>query len=230
MSAGSPTVAEKPSPISLSRPKRAAATATDLKIQAALASEVAKLPDDSVLLPSKKAKKAAALPPSLRLTYLDIKGAAEPIRLALFIGGLAFDDVRITYDEVARRRKAGTLPFGQVPTLEIDGVTHAQSLALLRWAGRRAGLCADAEGTQLRCDAVHEALSDIDGVLKPQWYGHVLGRSPISGAKLVPMSDEQKEEAAKLLNEEVVPARLAHLEKVRARASLRDMCSEKDLT
>merc|ERR1719210_2105038 len=67
----------------------------------------------------------------LRLTYLDIKGVAEPVRLALFIGGLPFEDRRVSYEQILE------LPCGQVPVLEIDGEAFAQSMALLRWAGRR---------------------------------------------------------------------------------------------
>ena len=59
----------------------------------------------------------------LRLTYLDIKGVAEPIRLALFLGDVAFEDRRVSYEQVAALREDGSLAFGQVPLLELlDGV------------------------------------------------------------------------------------------------------------
>ena len=44
------------------------------------------------------------------LTYLDIKGLGEPIRLALAIGGVEFVDRRVSYEEVAALRAAGKLP------------------------------------------------------------------------------------------------------------------------
>ncbi|KAJ1491165.1 hypothetical protein T484DRAFT_1775666 [Baffinella frigidus] len=50
---------------------------------------------------------------AISITYLDIKGLAEPVRLALTVGGVAFEDRRVGYDEVARLRAAGELPFGQ---------------------------------------------------------------------------------------------------------------------
>ena len=83
----------------------------------------------------------------LTFKYLDIKGLGEPIRLALTVGGLPFEDVRLSYDDVvALKGVAGDLtkhngsPFGQVPVLEIDGRPFGQSGALLRWVGRECGL------------------------------------------------------------------------------------------
>ena len=42
------------------------------------------------------------------LTYFDFKGSAEAIRLALFIGGVDFEDERVTYADVNDLRS--TLP------------------------------------------------------------------------------------------------------------------------
>lgn len=65
--------------------------------------------------------------PSLKLVYFDMKGRAEAIRLALHIGGIPFEDTRITYAEFTPEMKE-TLPFGQLPILEIDGkVARADS-------------------------------------------------------------------------------------------------------
>ena len=53
------------------------------------------------------------------LTVLFAKGLAEPVRLALAVGEIAFEDRRVGYDEVARMRAAGELPFGQVQTQQV---------------------------------------------------------------------------------------------------------------
>ena len=45
--------------------------------------------------------------PALRLTYFDMKGLAEPIRLALTIGDIAFEDVRVGYGDVHTLRQQG---------------------------------------------------------------------------------------------------------------------------
>ena len=143
-----------------------------------------------------------------------MQGAAEPIRLALFIGNVPFVDEKISYEEIQRRRDAGSLPCGQVPTMTLDGKTFAQSSAILRWAGKQTGLWPNEPELELRADMVDAAMAEINTALRPQWYGHICGRSPDTGELLVPMSEEQKEETARVLNELVLPSRLAMLEAI----------------
>eukprot|EP00446_Apocalathium_sp_SHHI-4_P038590 CAMPEP_0177327642 /NCGR_PEP_ID=MMETSP0368-20130122/19004_1 /TAXON_ID=447022 ORGANISM="Scrippsiella hangoei-like, Strain SHHI-4" /NCGR_SAMPLE_ID=MMETSP0368 /ASSEMBLY_ACC=CAM_ASM_000363 /LENGTH=259 /DNA_ID=CAMNT_0018787727 /DNA_START=6 /DNA_END=785 /DNA_ORIENTATION=- len=172
-----------------------------------------------------RARSLSAMAPKLRLTYLDMKGFGEPIRLALAIGGLDFEDRRVSSEEIIAMRQRGELAFGQVPVLEIDGEAFLQSQALLRWAGRQAGLYP--EELQLRCDAVEEALVDIRRGFIPQWYGVILGRDPITSEKLVPLSEEQKQEVQQKLNESVLPARFSYLEKQLKAAGGPYFCGER---
>ncbi|CAJ1335055.1 unnamed protein product, partial [Effrenium voratum] len=146
------------------------------------------------------------------LTYLDVKGLGEPIRLTLFVGNVPFEDKRVSYEEVAELNNKGKLPFGQVPVLELDGETYAQSGALLRWAGRQAGLYPEEPELQLRCEAVEEALTDMKKVLVPVWYGSILGRNPITKEQLVTLPEETIQQVIKNLNEIVLPARFGQLE------------------
>ena len=145
----------------------------------------------------------------IKLTYLGIKGFAEPIRLCLFMSGIPFEDERISYDEISKRRS--TLPYGQVPVLEVDGVVYSQSNAILRWAGRQGHLYPDE--FQLRCDAVISCIDDINKSLSPQWYGHVLARCPGNGKHFVPLSTLQKEDTENYLNQEVLPGHFFMLER-----------------
>eukprot|EP00522_Entomoneis_paludosa_P005358 CAMPEP_0172471362 /NCGR_PEP_ID=MMETSP1065-20121228/67778_1 /TAXON_ID=265537 /ORGANISM="Amphiprora paludosa, Strain CCMP125" /LENGTH=243 /DNA_ID=CAMNT_0013229457 /DNA_START=171 /DNA_END=902 /DNA_ORIENTATION=+ len=75
----------------------------------------------------------------LKLTYFNIEGVAEPIRLALILAGVAFDDERLSYkDWTAFKDKT---PYGQMPVLEFlegkaNGDVKAQSGAMLRFVGR----------------------------------------------------------------------------------------------
>ena len=133
------------------------------------------------------------------------------LRLALYYGNLPFEDERISYDEIQKRRVAGILPGGQVPVLEIDGVPYGQSVTLLRWIGMRAGLFP--MDLQLKIDAVHDAFADINKSLAPQWYGAILGRSPVDGSLLVPMTEEQKQKVQDILSNISLPASLARIEK-----------------
>mgnify|MGYP003609205122 FL=1 len=91
--------------------------------------------------------------PQLKLNYFDFHGGrAEPVRLALHLGGVAFEDHRFTFPEFAEFRT--TTPFRQVPTLHVDGVQVTQSDAILRYAGKLAGLYPTDPLQALLCDEV----------------------------------------------------------------------------
>lgn len=104
--------------------------------------------------------------PQLKLTYFDFHGGrAEPARLALHIGGVAFEDHRFTFSEFAEIRK--TTPFGQVPTLHVDGVLMTQCDAILRYAGKLAGLYPDDAFQALLCDEVAYVVEEASVKLGP---------------------------------------------------------------
>jgi glutathione S-transferase len=97
---------------------------------------------------------------SYRLTYFDIHGGrAEPIRIAFHIGGIAFEDHRISFDEFHEMR--GTARFTCVPVLEIDGQPVTQSNAIGRYVGKLAGLYPTDPLQALYCDEVLGALEDM---------------------------------------------------------------------
>lgn len=78
---------------------------------------------------------------SLRLIYFDFPfWRAEASRLALHLGGIAFDDVRPDRDTFRKAKAAGDYPYGQLPVLEVDGVQIAQSAAIAVYCGKLAGL------------------------------------------------------------------------------------------
>lgn len=96
----------------------------------------------------------------LKLTYFDFAGGrAEPIRLALHIGGISFEDYRFAPADFPEVRKA--TPLNQVPTLHINDRVVTQSDAILRYAGKLAGLYPEDTLQALFCDEVLSALEDI---------------------------------------------------------------------
>jgi len=98
--------------------------------------------------------------PQLKLSYFDFHGGrAEPARLALHLGGIAFEDHRFAFANFAEVRK--TTPFGQVPVLEVDGVQVTQSDAITRYAGQLAGLYPKDPYQALLCDEVLGAVEDL---------------------------------------------------------------------
>jgi glutathione S-transferase len=104
--------------------------------------------------------------PQLKLSYFDFHGGrGEPVRLALAIGDITFEDHRFTFPEFAEVRK--TAPFGQVPLLEVDGVQVTQCDAILRYAGKLAGLYPTDPYQALLCDEVMYVVEEANVKLGP---------------------------------------------------------------
>jgi glutathione S-transferase len=87
-------------------------------------------------------------------------GRAEPIRLAMHIGGIPFEDYRFAPKDFAEVRK--TTPLNQVPTLHVNGVQVTQSDAILRFIGKQVGLYPTDDYQALLCDEIMGALEDVN--------------------------------------------------------------------
>jgi prostaglandin-H2 D-isomerase / glutathione transferase len=104
--------------------------------------------------------------PHIKLSYFDMHGGrGEPVRLALAIGGVAFEDHRFTFPEFAEVRK--TTPFGQVPVMHVDGVQVTQSDSMLRYAGKLANLYPTDPLQALLCDEVAYVVEEANVKLGP---------------------------------------------------------------
>ncbi len=104
--------------------------------------------------------------PQLKLSYFDFHGGrAEPVRLALAIGSIAFEDHRFAFTDFAEVRK--TAPFGQVPVLHVNGVAVTQSDAMLRYAGKLAGLYPTDAYQALLCDEVTYVVEEAGVAMGP---------------------------------------------------------------
>jgi glutathione S-transferase len=89
--------------------------------------------------------------PTYKLTYFDFDGGrGEPIRIAFHAAGIEFEDHRIPFEEFMKTRS--TMRFHCSPTLEVDGVEVTQSNAMLRYAGKAAGLYPEDDLQALYCD------------------------------------------------------------------------------
>ena len=97
--------------------------------------------------------------PNYRLTYFDMDGRAEPIRIAFHAAGIEFEDIRISFPEFVEAR-AG-YRFSCVPVLEIDDVAVTQSNAMCRYVGKMAGLYPDDDLQALYCDEAMGAIEDL---------------------------------------------------------------------
>jgi glutathione S-transferase len=132
---------------------------------------------------------------NLKLTYFDFDGGrGEPARLALFIGGVPFEDQRIGVgDWPAFRDKT---PFLAMPVLEVDGKAVTQSNSIMRYTGKLAGLYPKDEWQALLCDEVMDACEDI---------GTRLGNT-------INMPDAAKKQTREELSAERIPRYLAQLQ------------------
>ncbi|GJQ68763.1 putative glutathione S-transferase, C-terminal domain [Trypoxylus dichotomus] len=97
--------------------------------------------------------------PSTKITYFDIKGLGEPIRLLLKYGQIEFEDIRISREDWPQIKP--TTPFGQVPIYEENGKVIWQSLAICRYLGRKVNLSGENEWEELEIDAVVDTYKDL---------------------------------------------------------------------
>jgi glutathione S-transferase len=98
--------------------------------------------------------------PNLKLTYFDIHGGrGEPARLAMHIGGVEFEDDRITFQQFGERKSQ--FPFARVPVLEVDGIKLSQCNSINRYVGRLTGLYPTDPREAAFCDEVMDAVEDI---------------------------------------------------------------------
>ncbi|KAF0697296.1 Aste57867_12009 [Aphanomyces stellatus] len=100
-------------------------------------------------------------PNDLALVYFDEPKRAEPIRYILAYGKIAFKDVRIPLQDYAATKSSLDLPFGQVPTLSVNGTTYAQSVAIARYVAKLAGLYPTDPLVALEADAIVDAALEV---------------------------------------------------------------------
>jgi len=98
--------------------------------------------------------------PKLTLTYFDIDAArGETARLALHIGGIAFEDRRIAFKEWPNFKDK--MPFLAMPVLEVDGRIVTQSNSINRYIGKLTGLYPKDDWQALLCDEAMDVIEDI---------------------------------------------------------------------
>eukprot|EP00042_Codosiga_hollandica_P059647 m.920074 g.920074 ORF g.920074 m.920074 type:complete len:417 (-) comp61055_c0_seq1:97-1347(-) len=99
--------------------------------------------------------------PKLKLTYFDFAGLAEPARLAFFIGGVEFEDERLTGDQFKAQKAAGRFPNDKVPVLWVDDQPVSQSNAILTYAAKAAGFYPTDPFLALKVDEVLSNFADV---------------------------------------------------------------------
>ncbi|KAI4470699.1 glutathione s-transferase [Holotrichia oblita] len=135
--------------------------------------------------------------PSIKVTYFNIRGLAETIRLLLKYGEIEFEDNRIQSEEWAALK--ATTPFGQMPLYEEDGKVAWQSLAICRYLAKKVNLRGANDWEDLQVDAIADTITDLR----------------IKIASLMQEKDEEKKEQLKqTLIKETAPYYLERLDKI----------------
>lgn len=65
-------------------------------------------------------------------------GAAEKVRLTCVMSDIPFSDVRVGWEQWAKLKP--NTKFGQLPMMDVDGKTVAQSNAMLNYVGKVGGM------------------------------------------------------------------------------------------
>ena len=144
---------------------------------------------------------AASLP---KLTYFDMDGGrGEPIRLAYYYGGVAFEDNRITFPQWGELKSK--TPWGSLPTLEVPGKgTLGQSHAICRYVARHTNLYPTDDFKAAQVDDLLNGLEDVSLKISPT----------------MRIQDEaQKKAARETLAKEDLPKIFEQVEKILEKAS-----------
>ena len=98
---------------------------------------------------------------------------AEVLRVSLFIGEITFEDVRITMDEfeevilTGKLRKSITIPFHQLPVLEVNGQIIGQTGGIARYCGKLSNLYPKDDFLAAKVDQIIDAATDITSLISP---------------------------------------------------------------
>jgi glutathione S-transferase len=131
-----------------------------------------------------------AVLPHIKLTYFDIEGRAEPVRLALTLAQVPFDDVRVKFEEWADLKPK--TPNGQLPVLQVDdGPMRTQSMAMLRWIGATYSTTLYPADKLFDLEEALGLVDDLDraftvprtAAMRPQLLGHPEGYSQTDEGK-----------------------------------------------
>merc|ERR1712087_324326 len=139
----------------------------------------------------------------IKLTHYNARGRAETIRLVLAYAGKEFEDKRIAPEDMPSLKPS--LPFGQLPVLEVDGDMIGQSMAIARYLASECGIAGSSGLVKAQVDEVVDVINDVQNAM----YGASFEKD-----------EKVKAEKMKKVGEETIPNNLANLEKVLERRAV----------
>jgi len=99
--------------------------------------------------------------PDYKLTYLNVKGKGEVIRLIFAVAGVEYEDYRIERENWAAEKDKVNPPFGQMPLLTVEGHTYCQSLSIARYLAEKFGLAGKSDLEKFRGDMISHCVEDM---------------------------------------------------------------------
>ncbi|OXA52352.1 glutathione S-transferase 1 [Folsomia candida] len=94
-----------------------------------------------------------------KLTYFNMRGRAECIRMIFAAAGTKYEDNRIASEDWPAV-KAST-PWGQIPILEVGDKTLAQTITICRYLGHQLKLSGKDSWEAAKCDEYVDAVNDL---------------------------------------------------------------------
>ena len=158
----------------------------------------------------------------IKIIYFDTPfWRAEVPRLALFLGNMQFEDIRINRDEFAEIKKTGKMrngikiPFKQLPVLSVSGKSIGQTGAIARFCGKVANLYPDDIWECAQIDQIIDFANDINALIIPS----MLESDPI------------KKKALRIeLSNTILPSKIQLLENLILEKENKDFCVGRKLS
>merc|ERR1711936_915733 len=104
--------------------------------------------------------------PMVKLSYFDLEGRGELVRLLLHAGNIDFEDFRFGFADWPKHKP--NTPFGSVPVLFWDGEEMAQTMAIVRFVARKVGMAGKTDMEFFKADRVTKAKEMMEEFL-PEW-------------------------------------------------------------
>ena len=111
----------------------------------------------------------------IKLIYLDIPfWRAEVSRIALYLGNIDFEDVRVSRNDFLSIKDSGLMkdgteiPFNQLPCINIDGESYGQTAGIARLCGKLSGLYPKNDLIKsIKVDQIIDLITDITVIISP---------------------------------------------------------------
>merc|ERR1712223_1027564 len=104
----------------------------------------------------------------MKLIYFNARGRAELARLILAQAGEDYIDERIEREDWPKLKTS--MPGGQMPVLEVDGIKLGQSMTIARFLANKFNLAGSTPLEKAQADMIVDCVSDFFGEMVKQYF------------------------------------------------------------